>query len=76
MRFAIRNGTASRTTAPSWSDQQKFGQFTPGDLAVIAFAYIGAIARLRRGCTSPDPDGVADRHRGDRGRDVGIAVGV
>ena len=45
VRFAIRNGTITNY-GPSWWDQQKFGQFTPGDLAVIGFAYIGAIARL------------------------------
>lgn len=45
VRFAIRNGTIT-DYGPSWWDQQKFGQFTPGDLAVIAFAYIGAVARL------------------------------
>ena len=45
VRFAIRNGTITNY-GPSWWDQQKFGQFTPGDLAVIGFAYIGVIARL------------------------------
>ena len=41
-RFAIRSGHITNY-GPSWfQDQQKFGQFTPGDLAVIAFAYLGA----------------------------------
>jgi hypothetical protein len=47
-RFAIRNG-ALTNYGPAWWDQQKFGPVTPGDLAVIAFAYMGAVARLGSG---------------------------
>ncbi len=47
-RFAIRNGQLANY-GPSWWDQQKFGSFTPGDLAVFAFAYAGFIERLRTG---------------------------
>lgn len=47
-RFAIRNGQITNY-GPAWWDQQKFGPVTPGDLAVIAFAYIGVVTRLGKG---------------------------
>ena len=40
VRFAIRNGTIT-DYGPSWWDQQKFGQFTPGDLAVRRIGHFG-----------------------------------
>jgi hypothetical protein len=50
LRFAIKNG-AITNYGPSWWDQQKFGAFTPGDLVVLAFAYVGTVARLHSGRT-------------------------
>ena len=48
IRFAVKHSGLTNY-GPSWWTQQKFGQFTPGDVAVIAFAYVGFIERLRSG---------------------------
>ena len=48
IRFAVRN-SGLQNYGPSWWDQQKFGPFTPGDLAVFEFAYVGVVARLHTG---------------------------
>lgn len=48
LRFAIKH-TGLTNYGPAWCWQQKFGQFTPGDVAVFAFAYIGLVERLRTG---------------------------
>jgi O-antigen ligase len=45
IRFLLRNDAAANY-GPAWWDQQKFGPFTPGDLTVIAFAYVGLVARF------------------------------
>ena len=67
-RFAIETAR-STNYGPSWWDQQKFGPFTPGDLAVFAFAYTGLIERLGTGRLHvPARDGVAARAVDDRGR--------
>lgn len=47
-RFAIRNSGLTNY-GPSWWDQPKFGKLAPGDLAVLAFAYLGLVARLGNG---------------------------
>ena len=48
IRFAVKHSGLTNY-GPSWWTQQKFGQFTPGDVAVIAFAYVGFVERLRSG---------------------------
>ena len=48
IRFAVKHSNLTNY-GPSWWTQQKFGQFTPGDVAVFAFAYVGLVERLRTG---------------------------
>ncbi len=48
IRFAVKHSGLTNY-GPSWWTQQKFGQFTPGDVAVFMFAYAGLIERFRTG---------------------------
>ena len=48
IRFAVKHSGLTNY-GPSWWTQQKFGQFTPGDVAVFMFAYAGIIERFRTG---------------------------
>jgi hypothetical protein len=48
LRFAIKHSGLTNY-GPAWCWQQKFGPFTPGDVAVFAFAYAGMVERLRTG---------------------------
>ena len=48
VRLAIKSGSL-QNYGPAWWDEQKFGSFTPGDVAVFAFAYVGLILQIRRG---------------------------
>ena len=48
IRFAVKHSGLTNY-GPSWWTQQKFGQFTPGDVAVFVFAYAGLVERFRTG---------------------------
>ncbi len=63
IRFAVKHSGLTNY-GPSWWTQQKFGQFTPGDVAVFAFAYAGLVERFGTGrLRDLEPDGVASRAR-------------
>jgi hypothetical protein len=47
-RFAIKNFGPSPDYGPSWFQDQKFGPFTPADLATFAFAYLAFVYRVGR----------------------------
>ncbi len=47
-RFAIKNLGPSPNYGPSWFQDQKFGPFTPADLATFAFAYLAFVRRVGR----------------------------